>query len=256
MIAKNTPFFVILLLQVMAIGSVLAQPTLVDPIEVFEGSLDDPENAEIALHWDVTNLTDDTLSLMVTRSIVQLVSPYNLPYTDGAPGAYDRFCWGPLCYDYGTTSSFATESFLVELLPNETDTTFIADYYPAGVAGVSAFNYCFHPVDNIEGGACQQVLYCLDAENCALNVAEAMIETSPVFPQPVSGISSFPYHLNGASQAWMTIHNVSGQVVEETLLRSQHGQVYLNADDYAPGTYILSLTTESGERVATTFMVQ
>jgi hypothetical protein len=54
----------------------------------------------------------------------------------------------------------------------------------------------------------------------------------------------------------MTIHNVAGQVVEEAILRSQHGQVYLNADDYAPGTYILTLTTESGARVATQFLVQ
>jgi hypothetical protein len=43
-------------------GTVIAQPTLVDPIEVFEGSLSDPENAEIAIHWDVTNLTEDTLT--------------------------------------------------------------------------------------------------------------------------------------------------------------------------------------------------
>ena len=64
----------------------IAQPTLVDPIEVFEGSLDDPENAEIAIHWDVTNLTEDTLTLKVTRNIEQLVSPYNLPYDEDNEG--------------------------------------------------------------------------------------------------------------------------------------------------------------------------
>jgi len=77
-------------------GVAFAQPTLVDPIEVFEGSLDNPDTEEIALHWDVTNLTNDTMHLMVTRSIVQLVSPYNLPYDEDNSGAYDRFCWG-LC---------------------------------------------------------------------------------------------------------------------------------------------------------------
>ena len=90
-------------------GTVIAQPTLVDPIEVFEGSLSDPENAEIAIHWDVTNLTEDTLQLKVTRNISQLVSPYNLPYDQDNEGAYDRFCWGPLCYPYGTFSSFDTD---------------------------------------------------------------------------------------------------------------------------------------------------
>ena len=112
----KTLFFSVLLCAVMGPAVFWAQPTLLHPIEVFEGSLDDPANEEIALHWDVTNLTDDTLSLMVTRNIIQLVSPYNLPYDQDAPGAYDRFCWGPLCYDYGQYSSFTTEGYLVELL--------------------------------------------------------------------------------------------------------------------------------------------
>ena len=233
-----------------------AQPTLVDPIEIFEGSLDDPENDEIALHWDVTNLTDDTLSLMVTRNIIQLVSPYNLPYTEGEPGAYDRFCWGPLCYPFGTFSSFSTAGYLVELMPNETDTTFIADYYPAGIAGVTGFEYCFHPAGEIAAGTCQEVLFCLDAENCALSVNESAIETSPVFPQPITGLSSFPYHLNGAVQAELIIHNAAGQAVEQRTLRAQHGVVYLQASDYPAGMYILSIITDEGQRVSEQFLVQ
>lgn len=236
---------------------VFAQPTLVDPIEVFEGSLDNPENNEIAIHWDVTNLTSDTLSLMVTRSIVQLVSPYNLPYNETAEGAYDRFCWGPLCYPFGTTSSFETAGFLVELLPDETDTTFIADYYPAGVAGVTAFNYCFHPAGNVDGGTCQLVLFCLDAENCALGVSDAQpLQTDPIFPQPISGISSFPYQLNGASSAQMRILDSNGKLVEQTTLYAQQGIVYLDAQDYSPGIYLISLTTEDGRSVSDRFIVQ
>ncbi|HBP45852.1 MAG TPA: hypothetical protein DD635_08095, partial [Flavobacteriales bacterium] len=75
----KTPVFSILLCAAMSPVVLWAQPTLVDPIEIFEGSLDDPNNEEIALHWDVANLTDDTLNLMVTRNIIQLVSPFNLP---------------------------------------------------------------------------------------------------------------------------------------------------------------------------------
>ena len=54
----KTLFFSVLLSAVMGPAVLWAQPTLVDPIEVFEGSLDDPANEEIALHWDVTNLTE------------------------------------------------------------------------------------------------------------------------------------------------------------------------------------------------------
>ena len=52
---------------------VFGQATLIDPVEVFQGSLSDPENDEVSLHWDVTNLTDDTLELMVVRNIIQAV---------------------------------------------------------------------------------------------------------------------------------------------------------------------------------------
>jgi hypothetical protein len=44
------------------------------------------------LHWDVTNLTDDTLNLMVTRNIIQLVSPYNLPCIASMPKTAHSTC--------------------------------------------------------------------------------------------------------------------------------------------------------------------
>ena len=253
---NNMPFIFAFLGIALTAGVAFAQPTLVDPFEVFEGSLDDPETEEIALHWDVTNLTNDTMNLMVTRSIVQLVSPYNLPYNPDNPGAYDRFCWGPLCYDYGTTSSFSTAGFMVQLAPNETDTTFIIDYYPAGVAGVTAFDYCFHPADDIAAGTCQQVIFCLDADNCALNMTETSVEASPVFPQPVTGISSFPYHLNGASSAMLTIHNASGQLIEQEKLRAQHGIVYIDAAQYTAGVYILTIAAPDGAFASERFLVR
>ena len=253
---KKIPYIFAFLGIALTAGVAFAQPTLVDPIEVFEGSLDNPDTEEIALHWDVTNLTNDTMHLMVTRSIVQLVSPYNLPYDEDNSGAYDRFCWGPLCYPYGTNSSFTTDAYLVHLPPNETDSTFIVDYYPAGVAGVTALDYCFHPVDDIDAGTCQQVLFCLDAANCALNIDEIRIESSPVFPQPVRGISSFPYHLNGASMATLRIHNASGQLMEQETLSAQHGIVYLDAAEYAPGMYILTVATPDGAKVSERFIVQ
>ena len=238
-------------------GTAIAQPSLVDPIEVFEGSLSDPENAEIAIHWDVTNLTEDTLQLQVTRYISQLVSPYNLPYVEENEGAYDRFCWGPLCYPFGTFSSFDDDFYLVSLAPEETDSTFIADYYPAGVAGVTALEYCFHPVNDVDAGTCQMVLFCLDAENCALDVGEETpaVSGEAIFPQPVVGISSFPYHLNGANSATMSIFDSNGREVETAQLTSQHGVVYIDASLWESGFYILTLTTNEGTGISERFVV-
>lgn len=238
-------------------NTTIAQPTLVDPIEIFEGSLSDPENEEIAIHWDVTNLTDDVLSLKVTRNIDQLVSPYNLPYDANNEGAYDRFCWGPLCYPIGTYSSFETEFYLVTLAPNETDTTFIADYYPAGIAGVTAFDYCFHPVGDVDAGTCQQVLFCLDADNCALGVTDmtSSIETEAIFPQPITGVSSFPYHLNGATSAEMNIYDSTGRSVKSAQLTAQHGVVYIDASEWNAGVYVIALRTADGGAISEKFVV-
>jgi hypothetical protein len=99
-------------------------------------------------------------------------------------------------------------------------------------------------------------LYCLDAENCALNVQESTIETTPLFPQPVTGLSSFPYQLNGATHAEMTIHNAAGQLVERQTLRAQQGIVYIDASAYPDGMYVLALTTPEGERVTEQFLVR
>jgi hypothetical protein len=241
----------------LAAGTAFAQPTLVDPVEVFEGTLADTENAEIVIHWDVTNLTEDSLTLKVTRNIEQLVSPYNLPYNAENEGAYDRFCWGPLCYPYGTFSSFDSEFYLVTLPPQETDSTFFADYYPAGVAGVTAFEYCFHPVDDIDAGTCQMVLFCLDADNCALDVGDltSSVDAELIFPQPVTGISSFPYHLNGATSAEMTIHGSSGRIVESAHLTAQHGVVYIDASLWEVGMYIITLQTDDGGAISERFVV-
>jgi hypothetical protein len=87
-------------------------------------------------------------------------------------------------------------------------------------------------------------------------VNESAIETSPVFPQPITGLSSFPYHLNGAVQAELIIHNAAGQAVEQRTLRAQHGVVYLQASDYPAGMYILSIITDEGQRVSEQFLVQ
>ena len=72
----------------------------------------------------------------------------------------------------------------------------------------------------------------------------------------MTGLSSFPYQLNGASRAELTIHNAAGQLVEQQMLRAQQGVVYIDAAAYPAGIYVLALTTPQGERVTEKFLVQ
>lgn len=238
--------------------SAWSQPTLVDPTDMVEGSLSDPAMEVIQVHWDVTNLTTDTLYLMVTRTLIQTVDPYNLPFVEGAPGAYDRFCWGPLCYDYCSSSSGTQGNLLVILLPNEVNNTFASHYHPNEVAGVTAMEYCFHPIDDVGAGACHTILFCMDAENCAVGLAEneLELELGSVNPQPVQGLSSFSYHFGEGQSGQVRVLNAAGQEVLQSVLNNPDGVFYLNGDDFPEGLYILSLESEFGSQQARRFIVK
>lgn len=226
-------------------ASLFAQPTLVDPVDAVTGSLSNPDDSEMQAHWDVTNGTDAPLALMVTRTIVQAVEPYNLPYTLNAPGAYDRFCWGPLCYNFGTAASNPSGSFLVVLQPGETNTSFISDYYPAGIAGVTALQYCFHPVGNVAAGACHTVLYCVDAAECAVGIAEPeapMLELSGGAGQLAARV-----RLPEGERGTLRVVALTGAVVRELPLNGG-GTVFLDAADWATGLYVVVVETASGLR--------
>lgn len=237
---------------------VFGQATLIDPVEVFQGSLSDPENDEVSLHWDVTNLTDDTLELMVVRNIIQAVDVLNLPYVKGNPGAYDRFCWGPLCYPFGAFSSNSADNFLVTILPEGIDSSFVCDYYPVGIAGVTALEYCFTPATDLTAGVCHTVLFCLDAENCALGTSEeeAQINWGNIAPQPVQGLSTLSYELEAGQSGDVKIFNASGQEVWAKAVNSAFGLIYINGNDFSEGLYFLTLNVDGKGKKTQKFIVQ
>lgn len=241
----------------VAVSAAWAQPSLVDPIESIEGSLSDPEMEIVEMHWDVINLTSDTLALIVTRNIIQQVTPYNVPYVEGASGAYDRFCWGPICYPIGAMSSGTQENLLVTLLPDATNSSFFADYYPNQTAGVTALEYGFHLASDMSVVAHHTVLLCFDAENCALGLPEENgIELGAIRPQPVQGRASFPYNLGQGKQGQIQIFDAGGRVVKQHDLNSASGFLYLDGEDFSEGIYILSLNSDDGKHVSARFVVQ
>jgi hypothetical protein len=153
------------------INSVNAQPTIIAPSDTVFAALDTLNalhSGEISLHWDVVNESNSEMTLMCTRNFIETVDPYNYPYVQSMPealveGAYEKFCWGPICYNYGADASSQNPSFLVNLPPGATDITFIAYYYPHDVLGTTTIEYCFHPVDNQDAGSCQSITYVIDA---------------------------------------------------------------------------------------------
>lgn len=242
-------------LAVVCGGGAWAQPTLVDPVDVVEGTLSDPQFDEVSVHWDVLNGTGEDLTLMVTRTLVQAVSPYNQPYVATAPGAYDRFCWGPLCYNFGTAASSTNASLLVTIAPGLANTTFVADYYHNDVAGMTAIEYCFHPVGAPEAGACHVVSYCMDAENCVLGTGADLVAQGPriagVSPQPLVGVGALQYDLAGAGKGRLRLVASSGMEVAAWDLEADRGSLFLSSDRLAPGLYIAVLEVDGLARHTT-----
>ena len=151
----------------LLVGALSAQPTIIAPSDTIFAALDtlnELHSGEISLHWDVVNESNSEMTLMCTRNFIETVDPYNYPYVQSLPespveGAYEKFCWGPLCYNYGTDASSTNSSLLVNLPAGATDTTFIAYYYPNNVLGTTTIEYCFHPVDDVAAGSCHQITY-------------------------------------------------------------------------------------------------
>ena len=246
------------LLFVVALQNVWAQATLLDPINVIEGTLSDPEFDEIAFHWDVANFTSDTLVLWVSRDLDQNVEPYNCPYVEEGEGAYDRFCWGPLCYPYCSVNSNLQDNFLVTISPGDTNSTFYADYYHSGVPGVTALRYSFRVLSNPDATVQHTVLVCLDAENCAVGTNEISVEMDlgQIAPQPIRGISALSYRLGEGQSGIVQIYNAVGQVMKSRQVNQSQGILYINGDEFAEGAYILRVESSTGESKSHHFIVQ
>lgn len=217
-------------------GTAAAQVTFVNAPDTVVGYLDVPEDDELSEHLDVQNTSGDTLVLMLTRLYVDTVSPYNYPYSFGAEGAYDRFCWGPLCYNYGSDNSSASANLLVTMAPGEVNNTLVADYYYNGVAGMSTLRYCLHGVEqDPEAGSCHDVTFQVD-QNLSVATSESLLPELTC-----TGPNQWSYHLLTAERGALEVHDLMGRLVWRQQLLSPAGTVALPASEWKSGQYVLSL---------------
>jgi len=234
------------------VGSLAAQPTIIAPSDTIFAALDTLNalhSGEISIHWDVLNELDSELILMCTRSFIDTVSPYNYPYVQSLPenpveGAYEKFCWGPLCYNYGTDASSSTNaSLLVNLQSGATDTTFIAYYYPHNVLGTTTLEYCFHPVGDITAGSCHQITYVINAtsaiENEQWNLDFSSIAT--VYPNPLEGTGWLEYNLRIGDIGNVVFRDLAGKEImrESGLVLS--GKIAIDSDKFPQGLCFCTL---------------
>ena len=239
-IAGAFAFGILLSLPMAAQG-----PTFIDPVSVVES---DNVDSVMVAEWLVTNATDNPMTLYVERNVLQSVDPLNLPYETGAEGAYERFCWGGTCYPYGSASSVVG----LALTLNPGDTTglnafgaedwMISDYYPNGVAGATALEYCFKATEQGVPTVCHTVLFCAATEpgECVLSVDEPQgLQLGALAPNPVAGISALPYL--APQGGILRIVDLTGRTLKSVPLAPGSGSVWIDGDEFAPGTYLYAL---------------
>ena len=236
---------IILASTFLLVGAIAAQPTIIAPTDTIFAALDtlnELHSGEISLHWDVVNESNSEMTLMCTRNFIETVDPYNYPYVQSLPeaiveGAYEKFCWGPLCYNYGTDASSQNSSLLVNLPAGATDTTFIAYYYPNNVLGTTTIEYCFHPVDDVAAGSCHQITYVSTAtasiENNLDNLGVSSIAT--VYPNPMTGTGWLEYDILIGATGDVVFRDLAGkEIMRESGLVSS-GKIAINSDKFAQG---------------------
>ena len=220
---------------------VVAQITLTDAPDTVQVYLDELEvsGTDFAkADWGVVNEGTAPIALMVTRTLVDTVSPFNYPFDWMAPGSYERFCWGAQCYNFGSNSSAPSESFLVTIEAGQTDFSFQSDFYPADVLGSSTLEYCFHEVDDLVSGVCHQVTFVVDA-SVGLDVpAQGQPGSMSITPNPASTHATF--EVNPSLAGVLEFRNLVGQVVKTETLQPGMSRTRVELDELADGIWLVS----------------
>ena len=228
----------------LATGNAIAQPEITIETDTIFVALDTMQINEISTHWVVANNQFGTQELMCSRNFVEVVDPYNYPYVQSTeenpvPGSYEKFCWGPICYNYGTDESSSNEGFIVSIPQNQADSTFIAYFYPNNVLGTSTIEYCFHPVGNENIGACSTITYVVSATSDVIDIEGQLSHT--VFPNPVVNSGNIDYSIpSGTTGDLVTIDITGKEVIRYSSLTSS-GRISIETSELSPGLYFSTL---------------
>ena len=241
-----TRFFGILGLFVsMSAQAQFSAPTLLGTTDTVYIDLDTLGAAGVvAVYWDVLNDTEETLDLMVTRALVDTVSPFNYPFEtdeDGVPleGSYERFCWGQSCFNFGTDASPAIPGFFVTLEPGDTTDTFVSDFYPNGVTGTTTLGYCFHQDGPPSLGACHELTFVVTGSvDAVTSPTQAKTGIAQMMPNPAS--DAVQIRFENARDGVIEFRNLVGQVCRTEMVQAGANLQRLDLEGMADGIWLVS----------------
>ena len=223
---------------------------ILDAPDTVHVSLDTLSTIDVQAYWDVTNVGEESLDVLVTRSFMEMADPFNFPYVEDGPGSYERFCWGPLCYPFGTVASADQGSALVTLAPADTNDTFKADFYPNGVSGVTTIKYCYQTPGNASNAVCHEVTFVVDATSDVTELSSSV--ACSLMPNPATDVVTLS--MDRALDGVVEFRNLVGQVAMRERIQPGVTQQALSLDGLTEGIWLVSVAAE-GRVLATQRLV-
>ena len=227
---KNLLFFG---LALSFLGASAQSMSLVNPVAQVIGDATTLTGAgEMVAEWPVTNISNASISLKCSRSVISAVA-----------GTSNYFCWG-VCFGETTNISLVSQT----ILPSDTNHTFYAHYKPLGNPGETLITYCFFNTANPSDQACQTVSFCYES-TCPIGVSEQNTSKFElVGSNPLKGLSFINYQMPvGVTEGQLVITNMQGNLIKKSLVKGNSGSIWLNAQDYASGVYQFTLLTAKGK---------
>ena len=230
--------FILAILPFLFIGLMIQAQTLTlsnGDGDVPDGSeislLGSPDIYEIESHIFVTNNSDDTVDVWVTKVETNVI-----------PETTNTFCWGGLCYGAGQFTS--TKSTAIG--GGATDSaSFSGHYRPGGHEGTSAITYIFFTIDEPVDSIRFTVNYIIGHAGLVDHLL-AETELSEAYPNPTSHHAFFDYKLpNGIHSATLVVHNLLGSKVNEIKIIEPSGKIELNTGELYEGIYFCTLVVKN-----------
>lgn len=168
-----------------------------------------------------------------------------------------QICFGDDCFkDTEISGKELNPGQVRTVRAGQTDNTVSLKLASGLVQGVSSVTYRLENVDNPADFINFEINYEVNEfSDEGLLYSSKNVDLSDVYPNPVTEVAIFDYHLKDESQdAKIIIHNVLGSVAGEYQLSPYEHQLKVSVEQFNPGVYFYSLYIDN-EGVATKKLV-
>ena len=193
----------------------------------------DPATEEVIFDGIVTNNSDDTDTILITRRRI---------HQEENTSHY--FCWGACFAPNNADSLFRPgEDYYIVLGPGEStdEFEFAAHYFPNGVIGVSMFEYTFYNKNDSDENVSVVAVFDTRTDGITDQIMDKGF-ISDLYPNPATSYVTINYDLPAeVTSADVRIVNILGSVVKDEQMNRNASGMRMDISDLTNGVYFYSI---------------